>query len=105
MFPCSRAGTRSRNASLRVVGLIPPDYHRHDFRRTVTTGMASLGIAHSTLAHVLNQQEGGPRATAVYNRHTYDTEKRTALETWGRHLDALLAGHTSRVVAFPGPSR
>jgi len=62
--------------------------------------MASLGIAHSTLAHVLNQQEGGPRATAVYNRHTYDTEKRTALETWGRHLDALLTGRTSRVVAF-----
>ena len=88
-----------------MVGLIPPDYHRHDFRRTVTTGMASLGIPHGTLAHVLNQQEGGPRATAVYNRHTYDTEKRTALETWGRHLDALLTGHPSRVVAFPGPSR
>ena len=92
-------------ASLRAAGAIPLGYNRHDFRRTVTTGMASLGIAHSTLAHVLNQQEGGPRATAVYNRHTYDTEKRTALEAWGRHLDALLTGHPSRVVAFPGPSR
>ena len=87
-------------ASLRAAGAIPLGYNRHDFRRTVTTGMASLGIAHSTLAHVLNQQEGGPRATAVYNRHTYDTEKRTALETWSRHLDALLTGRTSRVVAF-----
>ena len=64
--------------------------------------MASLGIAHSTLAHVLNQQEGGPRATAVYDRYNYDKEKRQALETWGRHLDAFLTGQTSRVVPFSG---
>jgi hypothetical protein len=99
------AGAKKAIASLRAVGLIPPDYHRHDFRRTVTTGIASLGIAHGTLAHVLNQQEGGPRATAVYNRHTYDTEKKTALEAWGRHLDALLTGQTSRVVPFSGKRR
>ena len=89
-------------ASLRTAGAIPHDYHRHDLRRTVTTGMAHLGIPRSTLAQVLNQQEGGPRATAVYDRYSYDKEKRDALDTWGRHLDALLGvGSLGRVVPFP----
>ena len=38
----------------------------------------------------------------VYDRYNYDPEKQKALETWGRHLDALLTGHTSRVVRFSG---
>ena len=91
-------------SQLRHAGLAGA-YTRHDVRRTVATGLEELGFPTSTIAHVLNQHEGGPRATRIYARHHFDTEKKTALEAWGRHLDALLTGHTSRVVAFPGPSR
>jgi hypothetical protein len=63
--------------------------------------MVHLRIPRSTLAQILNQQEDGPRATAVYDRYSYDKEKRQALETWGRHLDALIYGITSaRIVPF-----
>ena len=89
---------------LRHAGLAG-DYTRHDLRRTVATGLQSLGFPLSTIAHVLNQSEGGSRVTPIYARHDFDTEKRTALEAWGRHLDALLTGQPSRVVPFPGKRR
>ncbi|MFO1371451.1 MAG: hypothetical protein U1F42_03335 [Candidatus Competibacteraceae bacterium] len=39
--------------------------------------------------------------TAVYNRHTYDPEKRDALEKWARKLCALAAtdGNVTRLRA------
>ncbi len=91
-------------SKLRHAGLAG-DYTRHDVRRTVATGLEELGFPTSTIAHVLNQSEGGPRATKIYARHHFDTEKKTALEAWGRHLDALLTGHTTRVVPFTGTRR
>jgi len=43
----------------RKAGAITGDYTRHDLRRTVATGLEALGFPTSTIAHVLNQQEGG----------------------------------------------
>lgn len=28
--------------------------------------------------------------TAVYDRHSYDAEKRAALDFWGRHVEAIV---------------
>jgi hypothetical protein len=33
----------------------------------------------------------GPRVTAVYDRHSYDPEKRAALDFWAKRLDAIIA--------------
>ena len=67
----------------------------------MATGLEELGFPTSTIAHVLNQQQGGPRATKIYARHHFDQEKTVALEAWGRHLDALIHGLTSaRIVPF-----
>ena len=39
--------------------------------------------------------------TKIYDRYSYDKEKRHALDTWGRHLDALIGvGSLGRVVPF-----
>ena len=46
--------------------------------------MASAGVPRLVIGKVLNHAE--PGATAVYDRHTYDSDKRAALETWARHL-------------------
>jgi integrase len=86
-------------SKLRHAGLAG-DYTRHDLRRTVATGLQSLDFPISTIAHVLNQHEGGPRATPIYARHDFDKEKRVALEAWGRRLDGLVTGETSRLVPF-----
>ena len=106
VFAGPRGGTLKDKAkkvvsSLRHAGLLTGDYTRHDFRRTVATGMEGMGITTSTIAKLMNHVEAGPRATHVYARHPYDTEKRQALEAWGRHLDALIRGITSaRIVPF-----
>ena len=87
---------------LRNAGVLTGDYWRHDLRRTVITTLAKLSIPRAVLSQVLNHTDRGPRATAIYDKYDYDREKREALEAWGRHLDALLTGQTSRVVPFSG---
>ena len=60
----------------------------HDLRRTAATKMTEAGINRLAVSKVLNHAESG--VTAVYDRHSYDKEKRQALETWGRRLDAII---------------
>lgn len=74
----------------------------HDLRRTAATGMAKLGTAPHVLSAILNHAPSTSMGiTAVYLRHTYDDEKRVALDAWARHLDGLFDDKASNVVAFP----
>ncbi|MEO2193466.1 MAG: hypothetical protein ABGY24_13550 [bacterium] len=84
-------------SKLRHAGLAG-DYTRHDLRRTVATYLEELGFLTSTIAHVLNQHEGGPRATNIYAHHHFGQEKTVVLEAWGRYLDALIHGIRSACV-------
>ena len=54
------------------------------------TRMAAAGIPRDHIAKVLNHVEGGARATRVYDRHSFDAEKRMALDAWDRALTAIL---------------
>jgi integrase len=76
-----RLRERSRVSDLRL----------HDLRRTAASLMTGMGISRLTVKKVLNHAERD--VTAVYDRHSYDPEKRTALDAWGRRLDAILAGN------------
>jgi len=60
----------------------------HDLRRTAASNMASMGTPRIVIARILNHVETG--VTAVYDRHSYDREKREALDAWGRWLEGLL---------------
>jgi integrase len=60
----------------------------HDLRRTAASWMASMGTPRLVIGRILNHAEAG--VTAVYDRHSYDREKREALEAWGRHLQEIL---------------
>jgi len=62
----------------------------HDLRRTTAFHMAGLGIPRLTISKILNHTEGG--ATKIYDRHTYDSEKRQTLETWSRKLESIITG-------------
>jgi hypothetical protein len=55
--------------------------------------MTSIGISRLVVSRILNHVESG--ITAVYDRHSYDAEKRNALEAWGRKLDNILTGERS----------
>jgi integrase len=68
----------------------------HDLRRTMASLMTGLGIPRLTVSKVLNHSEGG--ATKIYDRHTYDAEKRQALEAWSRKLESILTGKVAKVV-------
>jgi integrase len=68
-----------------------PNLRLHDFRRTAASLMTGMGISRLTVKKILNHAERD--VTAIYDdRHSYDPEKRTALEAWGRRLDAIVTG-------------
>lgn len=75
------------------------DVVSHDLRRTAASGMASLGVPRLVIAKVLNHVE--PGITRVYDRHSYDAEKKDALTKWGRQLKAILAGKQGAAEVIP----
>jgi integrase len=80
-----------RNAGLSNVRL-------HDLRRTLRTGLAELGVSFEVAERVLNHAM--PGLQAVYNRHSYAAEKRTALVLWADHVLSLTMKGEAKVVAL-----
>ena len=51
--------------------------------------MTAIGIPRLIVSKILNHV--GSSITAIYDRHTYDAEKRHAMETWGNKLDEIIS--------------
>jgi integrase len=70
-----------------------PHWTLHDLRRTVATNLQKLGVrlevTEAVLGHVSGSRAG---IVGVYQRHDYAAEKRAALDTWARRLDAIVNG-------------
>lgn len=70
----------------------------HDIRRTVTTGMAALGISASVVEAILNHRTGSRAGVAgIYNRHDYADDMELALVAWGRFIVDVIAVDNRRV--------
>jgi integrase len=70
----------------------------HDIRRTVATRMAELGVQPHIIEAVLNHVSGHKGGIAgIYNRATYDKEKREALNLWAEHVMATVEGRAAKV--------
>jgi integrase len=70
-----------------------PAWTLHDLRRTFATGLARLEIPVHVTEAVLNHKSGSIKGVAaVYNRYSYDAEKRNAMTTWSKHIEQLLSG-------------
>ena len=88
-WPFRHIGFLARKGSLRQGdsgdgGAPMPHWTMHDLRRTGASGMAGLGIAPHVVEAVLNHKGGSIKGVAaVYNRYSYATEKRAALDAWG----------------------
>jgi hypothetical protein len=50
--------------------------------------MTAIGVLRLVVSKILNHVERG--ITAVYDRHSYDIDKRDALLRWDRHLTRIL---------------
>ncbi|MEM1181826.1 MAG: site-specific integrase, partial [Acidobacteriota bacterium] len=72
--------TRAAGRIASAAGL--EDFTAHDLRRTAASHMTSLGVPRLVVSKILNHAESG--VTAVYDRHSYDSEKLEALAGWGQ---------------------
>ncbi|MBM3266318.1 MAG: tyrosine-type recombinase/integrase [Candidatus Sericytochromatia bacterium] len=72
------------------------DFVPHDLRRTAATRMTGdCGVPRLVVSKVLNHAEAG--VTRVYDRHSYDAEKRDALDRWADRLEEILAGKPGKI--------
>ena len=61
----------------------------HDWRRTVVTGLAKMGVDHVVADKLLNHQEGTLSSIArVYQQNDYLPQRKEALDKWGKHVVA-----------------
>lgn len=113
IFPTTRLGNAARDAQGTLLAAPKPvarmslgramarlceaagvkDASAHDLRRTASTVMASerIGVLGEVVARILNHAPPGMGVTAVYNRHAYIAEKRSALTRWAALLSEILA--------------
>ena len=76
-------------------------FRGHDLRRTAASLVVSGGVPRLVVSKILNHVETG--VTAVYDRHSYDPEKRAALDYWGSRLEQIVsAQQPAKVLAFTG---
>lgn len=94
-------GFAKRTLDARIAKSVKPLAHWtvHDLRRTVATRMAELGVQPHIIEAVLNHVSGHKGGVAgIYNRATYDKEKRETLNLWGEHVLAVVEGRAAKVL-------
>jgi integrase len=78
---------------IKASGAKVKDWVNHDLRRTVATRMAGLGVAPHVVEAVLNHVSGHKAGVAgIYNRATYEPEKRAALTKWAKAFLQIVEG-------------
>jgi integrase len=94
------AVNHSMHRSREALGIC--DATPHDLRRTAASHMTSIGISRLVVSKILNHAE--PGVTAVYDRHSYDAEKRAALEAWGQRLEKITGANVLRLPRPTAPA-
>lgn len=97
LFPAARVnkpitGEAISKALLRSIPAIGTEpFTPHDIRRTGATHMTAMGISRLVVSKILNHTDNNS-ITAVYDRHSYDAEKRHALDAWAQKLKEFIDG-------------
>lgn len=94
MLLALRAFARMRGDDPKTVTL--PHFVIHDVRRTVRTRLSGLRVADHVAELVIGHARTGLHG--VYDRHSYDDEKREALDAWAAKLRTIIAPSPSNVV-------
>jgi integrase len=89
-------------ADLDDLAALTTPWRTHDLRRSTATNLQQLGtplqVTEAILGHTAGSRGG---IVGVYQRYSYDAEKRAALETWGARVIDLVEGRApGKVVAL-----
>jgi integrase len=99
----SYAKSKVDAAMAEIAGRAVPAWHTHDLRRTMTHGLASMGIAPHIADKILAHSSGAISGTAaVYNKFAYLDERRDALAAWGRKVEEIIGCAPGNVVSLVG---
>ena len=96
VLPAARS-RRRRRAAIKAISL--SDFQPSDLRRTAATKMAEADVSRLVIAKILNHVETG--VTAVYDRASYDHQKRQGLDTWARQLTRILDPSATAAAVVP----
>jgi integrase len=87
------SGWSKAKADVDAAAAIDPPWRLHDLRRTVATGLQRLGVGLQAVEAVLGHVSGSRAGVVgIYQRHSFDAEKRAALEAWGAHVMDIVHG-------------
>jgi integrase len=74
-------------------------WRTHDLRRTAATGLQRLGVGLQVVESVLGHTAGSRAGVVgIYQRHRFESEKRTALEAWSREIERIASGKKPSIV-------
>jgi integrase len=90
--------SRAVKANLDIFDVDP--FTPHDLRRTAATQISILGTPRLVIEKILNHSDGG--VTAIYDRNSYDKEKKEAMKQWAGKLASIISGkkETEAIVEF-----
>jgi integrase len=100
----ARAHETSKERPLGRFGIAA--WSAHDLRRTCLTNLAKLGVVPHTIAHVAHHRSLTKSGVtfAHYVQHSYEGEKRAALDLWADRLEAIIGKHAAKVLPLRGRS-
>lgn len=91
--------TIERNVRTRILPALKMEpFTPHDLRRTAATMIASSGAERAHVKRILNHSDGS--VTAIYDRYSYQNEKRHYLEKWARMLERIVTGEEAKVISL-----
>lgn len=68
----------------------------HDLRRTAASQITGIGIPRLTVKKILNHADS--EITAIYDRHSYDSEKQRAMLAWDGKLRSIIKGGKAKIL-------
>jgi integrase len=93
------AAKRKLDAALKNQGAEVAPFVVHDFRRAVRSGLGRLGVPPVVAELCLGHKQ--PGIVGVYDRHSYFSEKRDALQKWERQMVGVVSGIQDNVISLP----
>jgi integrase len=92
----SRAKATLDAVMARDGGGLPP-WRLHDLRRTMASGLASVGVDIPVVERCLNHVSGSfAGIVGVYQHHPYEVEKRAAMQAWANRLREIAGERPAR---------
>jgi integrase len=74
------------------------DWHLHDIRRTMRTGLSRIGVLPHIAEEVMGHTTHKAGVIGTYDRHDYSSEVGTALARWAEELRVIIDGGDRKVV-------